>query len=146
MLGGPLWPGASWFGPYGDAVPLHEAELAQLEALDIPYFFQRLGTPGPRWLNGSQETAAEIEPYTEIGDPFWSCIEAFRSPEVLARGLADLVAFGAPAGPFDKRDDSLGVRVGRSADDSRIQLAVATPDGVLRFRLEHDGAVRWWEA
>ena len=65
---------------------------------------------------------------------------------MLARGLADLVAFGAPHGPFDQRDDALGVRVGRVSDDPRLQLAVATADGVLRFRLELDGAVRWWES
>ena len=146
MLGGPLWPGASWFGAYGDATPLHEAELAQLDALDLPYFFQRLGTPGPRWMNESVETVTDLVPFTTIADPFWSVIEAFRSHEVLARGLADLVAFGAPHGPFDQRDDALGVRVGRVSDDPRLQLAVATADGVLRFRLELDGAVRWWES
>ena len=66
--------------------------------------------------------------------------------EELARGIADLVAFGAPDGPFDQRDDTLGVRVARTADDPRIQIAVTTGDATLRFRLELEGDARWWES
>lgn len=145
MLGSPLWPGASWFGAYGTASPLHESEVAQLNAFDVPYFYQRLGEPGARWMSTSGEMVTDLELHTTIADPFWSVIESFGSYDALARGLADLVAFGAPDGPFDQRDDTLGVRVARQADDPRLQLAVTTPDGVLRFRLELDGDVRWWE-
>ena len=77
-------------------------------------------------------------------EPFWSVIEEFVSRDKLARGLADLVAFGAPEGPFDQRDDALGVRVARTGDDPRLQVAVATKEGTLRFRLEPSGDVRWW--
>jgi hypothetical protein len=145
MLGGPLWPGAAWFDAFGEAVPLHETERAQLDTFDLPYYFQRLGEPGVRWMNAASERIAPIVAHTSIAEPFWSGIQLFSQREALARGLADLVAYGAPDGPFDQRSDELGARVARAADDPCLTLAVTTPDGPIRLRLELEGDVRWWE-
>jgi hypothetical protein len=149
QLGVPLWPGAAFFDEYGVATPFGPEERRQLDSLDIPYFFERLGIPGPRWIARPPdgEATASVEVARRIASPFWSTIERFVTIEELAYGVADLVAYGAPAGPFDQRDDILGVRVARPRDDARLHVAVwrDTHGGSWVFRLEPDGSVRWWE-
>jgi hypothetical protein len=146
MLGEPLWPGAAWHDVDAVAEAFSPEERAQLDALDVPYFFARLGEPGLLWMDEEAERGSELAAKTVLADPFWSVIERFGEADALAYGIADLAAFGAPPGAFDLRDDRLGVRVRRTAEDPRIAVALALRDGVVRFRLEPDGRVRRWEA
>jgi hypothetical protein len=96
-------------------------------------------------MDAVSERLTSIVPQTAMSEPFWSGMGLFAQHEAFARGLADLVAFGAPDGPFDQRDDALGARVSRAADDPRLMLAVSSPDGPIRLRLELEGDVHWWE-
>jgi hypothetical protein len=145
-LGEPLWPGAAWHDVDAVAEAFSPEERAQLDALDVPYFFARLGEPGLLWMDGAAEWRSELVAKTVLADPFWSVIERFGEADALGYGIADLAAFGAPPGAFDLRDDRLGVRVRRTTEDPRIAVALALQDGVVRFRLEPDGRVRRWDA
>jgi hypothetical protein len=149
QLGVPLWPGAAFFDEYGVATPFGPEERRQLDALDVPYFFERLGSPGARWLARPPEgeAPAHAKLATTIATPYWSVIERFAELEALAYGVADIVAYGAPAGPLDQRDDRLGVRVTRPDGDARLHVAVRRDEdgGSWVFRLDPEGEVRWWE-
>jgi hypothetical protein len=64
--------------------------------------------------------------------------------DVLARTLADAVAFVAPPGPFEVKDEELGVRVFRTTDDSRIWIVALLRDRRLTCRVEGEGGVAIW--
>jgi len=144
--------GGSWNFLYSEAMYLTEEELRQLQSCDIPYFFQYLGqTEGPlsgvRWFDNCAEGDGRVGNIenTYLGQkPFCSIVERQTKLEVLARCLADAAAFVAPEGTFDYRNDSLGVRVFRPEDDSRIWFVVLLSDCRLTCRIEGEGGVSMW--
>ncbi len=145
-------PGGSWSSEFALPFPLWDAELRQLEQGDIPYFFRTLGTDsgnasGVRWFDGPPQgpgAPAELGKVYVGLDPFWSIIERQSELPVLARSLADAIAFVAPEDVFDIKDDRLGLRVFRNPDDKELWFVALLPEGRLVARIEGGGGVSLW--
>jgi hypothetical protein len=143
--------GASWSSEFVLPFPLFEEEMHQLRAGDIPYFFRTLGDddglPRIRWFKGRPKgngSPAELKRvYTGLR-PFWSIVERQARPDVLVRSLADAIAFVAPPGVFDLREDRLGLRVFRPGEEEQIWFVVLLQDGRLTCRIEGEGGVTMW--
>lgn len=120
-LGSPLWPGALASPRVAAARAFDAAELAQLDALDVPAFDRALLT--------RRDAAVPLRAATA---------------DALAIGIGEVVEFAAPAGVFAREDQANGVTIIRETVDAPIQLAVAMPRGVAQFRLEPDGSVTHW--
>ena len=144
QLGTRLWDGAADFRGFGEAAPFGEAERRQLDAFDVPYFSRCLGSRTVEWRPPGLLAPADPVSYTLLRDPFWSVVDHYARVAQLAHAIADLVAYAAPPGAFDQRDDALAVRVVREADDSRLKVVVVLRNGPCVFRLEGNGVIRWW--
>ena len=138
------WDGAADFRGFGEAAPFGEAERRQLDAFDVPYFSRCLGSRTVEWRPPGRLAPADPVSYTLLRDPFWSVVDHYARVAQLAHAIADLVAYAAPPGAFDQRDDALAVRVVREADDSRLKVVVVLRNGPCVFRLEGNGVIRWW--
>jgi hypothetical protein len=145
-------PGASSRSEFLYSFPLFEEEVHQLRAGDIPYFFRTLGDGehdrAIRWFKGAPEgqgAPAELKRVYAGLNPFWSIVERQTSLDVLVRSLADAIAFVAPPGVFDAREESLGLRVFRPEGEGKIWFVVLLQDGRLTCRIEGEGGVTMWK-
>jgi hypothetical protein len=152
--GGPPEPGASFDERQPAASPFIAAEMAQIDELDFPYFFQFLGEhEGPRrgtyWKPGPQVPAEEVHELAALPrhTPFWSIVERQSSEELFSRAILDAVRFVAPTGVFDTHDPGLGVRASRREGDARLWIVLLLGerrDERLTIRAKPDGAFEWW--
>ena len=152
--GGPPEPGASFDVRQPAALPLIRAELAQLDELDFPYFFQFLGEHdgarrGTYWKPGPHSPTEVAREFAALPrhTPFWSIVERQASEERLSRAILDAVRFVAPAGEFDMHDPTLGVHVARRTGDARLWIVVLLGerrDERLTVRAAPTGAFEWW--
>ncbi len=145
-------PGGSWSSEFALPYPLWDSELQQLEQGDIPYFFQFLGNDreppsGIYWFDGPPQgkgTPARLGKVYRGMNPFWKIVERQRELEVLARSLADAVAFVAPEEPFDLRNDRFGLRVFRTQQENELWFAALLKEGRLVARIEGGGGLSLW--
>lgn len=151
--GGPPHAGAA-FDARNPALPVLDAELAQIDQLDYPYFFQFLGEhDGPRrgtyWKPGPRSRARAAHDFDEIPrhTPFWSIVDRQASEDRFARAVVDAVRFVAPSGVFDMHDRELGVRATRREGDSRLWIVILLGDRRderLTVRVAPEGNLEWW--
>lgn len=128
------------------ARPFAPEERAQLDALDVPSFFRRVGSPEIWWSprgEGRAALASVAPPMASAKSPA-ECIAAYATARQLARAIVDIAAFELPAGPVDVRDDEHGVRVVRARDEKRFDVVVLMPDGPAQIALLSEGEVVHW--
>ena len=65
--------------------------------------------------------------------------------DVLVRSLADAIAFVAPPGVFDAREERLGLRVFRPEEGAKIWFVALLQDGRVTCRIEGEGGVTMWK-
>lgn len=150
-LGGLDVSGATFHPRLPRALPLVPAEIAQLDALDVPYFFRFLGERRRRgvwWVPPSGKGLRRARELARLAQPlrFWSVVRRQLDPKRLAGAIVDAVGFVCPTGPFDLHDPALGVRVTRTANEESVIVIVTIGprrDRRLLCRIRKDGSFEW---
>lgn len=127
------------------ARPLMASEIAQLNRLDIPYYFRILGEDGPIYWNDAGNRIQERNlPFIKLVTPFWSVLENQADLNRLARAVVDIAWQVVPQGLFDFHEPSLGIRIARTENDDRVVIIVVLNDKRLICKVASEGKIEWW--
>lgn len=142
-LGGDTWPGHTDRRALARAQPFFPSELRQLEALDVPRYERRIGTPGVWWSPDASARllGAEAEIAARSGDALATVLRRALRPEAFAFAVMELVLFAAPAGAFDLRDEASGVRVRRIEGETHLDVVILLDGRPAQFRIAPEGRV-----
>jgi hypothetical protein len=127
------------------ARPLVPSETAQLNRLDVPYYFRILGEDAViYWSDSGKKIQEHSYPAIKTVTPFWSVIENQADPNRFARAVVDLAWQVVPQGLFDFHEPSLGVRIARTQDDDRVVIIIVLNDKRLICKVASEGKIEWW--
>jgi hypothetical protein len=142
-LGGDTWPGHTDRRALARALPFFPSELRQVEALDVPRYERRIGTPGAWWSPDAsgRVLGAEAEIAARSPDAIATVVRQALRPEAFAFAVMELVRFFAPLGSFDLRDDMSGVRVRRVEGDAHLDVVILLDGHPAQFRIAPEGRV-----